>query len=298
MRTRLATALLALYPEGWRERYGEEMRALVEDDPPGPRGTLSLLTGAAGAHLRPRGRWREGMPAAASLRLSVGALFACWIVVSLAGSAFAKETEHMGRVEHTHALLSVARDLITAGAAIGAAAVALGGLPLVWQAFASTRRRRDRRLAWLLAAPALAAGALVGLVALLPHVAPARGGGFPAPFVLAILVPLTLGVLACALVAAVAPKAVMRRARPPAALLRLAALAGQGLAVAALLVTAGLLLYVAELWRAPAAGTAPSGPLGADTRITLGLALAAAIPACAGALVTAARARRAARLAV
>jgi hypothetical protein len=294
MRTRLAAALLALYPEAWLQRYGEEMHALIEDDPPGLRGNLSLLTGAAGAHLRPRGRWHEGIPAAASMRLSVGGLFACWIAVSLAGSAFAKEAEHMDRFEHLHPLMSAARALITAGAAIGAAAVALGGLPLVYQAVARAARDRDRRLAWLLAAPVLAVGTLVALAALLTHVAPARGGGFPAPFVLVILVPLTLSVVACAFVAAAAPKAVMRRARPPAALLRLASLAGQGLAVATLLVTGGLLLYVAELWRVPAAGTAPSGPFGANTRITLCLALAVAIPACLGALVAATRARRAA----
>ncbi len=34
----------------------EEMRALMEDDPPGARGLATILAGAMGAHLRPQ-RW-------------------------------------------------------------------------------------------------------------------------------------------------------------------------------------------------------------------------------------------------
>ncbi len=293
MTARAASVLLALYPEGWRDRYGEEMRALVEDDPPGAGGLVSLLTGAARAHLRPEPAWREKVPAASAMRLSVGALFACWILVSLAGSCFAKVTEHMDRLEHAHALLGAGRALVTVGAGIGALAIAVGGLPLLWQALRVAARRRERPLGWLLAAPALAGGALLALTAVLVLVAPSRRAGFPAPFVLEILLPLGLGVLACALVAALAPKAVMRRTRPPERLLRLACWAGQALALAIVLVTAGLLLYVPALW-GHGAGAALSGPFGASTQVTLCLALAAAVAACAASTLAAGRARRAA----
>ena len=97
-RARLGAALLALYPEPWRDRYGEEMRALIEDDPPGARGFASLLAGAAQAHVRPQRCWRAEVAPATAMRLSVGALFACWMLVSLAGSAFAKLTEHIDPV--------------------------------------------------------------------------------------------------------------------------------------------------------------------------------------------------------
>jgi len=293
MRARLGKILLALYPEPWRERYGEEMRGLVEDDPPGARGLASLVTGAAGAHLRPGGSWREGQPGASSMRLSVGALFACWILVSVAGSYFAKQTEHMGEVEYLHPLLRAARDAITVGAAIGAVAVAIGGLPLVAQASAAAVRRRDRRLGLLLLSPAIAGLLLVALGAGLVAGAPARHGGFPAGFVLELIVPVSLGALACALVGALAPKAVMRRAAPPERLLRLASWAGQALALAIVLVAVGLLIYVPVLWsasRVPAAG----GPLGVGAKASLWLALAAVLLASGPALIAAARARRAA----
>ncbi|HZQ37115.1 MAG TPA: hypothetical protein VFD32_14380, partial [Dehalococcoidia bacterium] len=284
MNARAGTLLLALYPEAWRERYGEEMRALVEDDPPGAAGLLSLLTGACRAHLRPERAWGEAVPAAGAMRLSVGALFACWILVSLAGSCFAKVTEHMDPLEHAHPLLGAGRALITAGAVLGSLAVAAGGLPLLWQAVRVAARSHDSRLGWLLAAPALAGGTLLAAAAVLTFLAPSRGSGFPAPFVIAVLVPLGLGVLACALVAALAPKAVMRRARPPERLLRAACWAGQVLVLAMALVTAGLLLYVPALW-GTGAGAGLSGPFGASTRVTLCLALAAALAACSASVL-------------
>ncbi|HXD55951.1 MAG TPA: hypothetical protein VN618_14440 [Solirubrobacteraceae bacterium] len=293
-RARLGGALVALYPEPWRDRYSEEMRALLEDDPPGARGLASLLAGAARAHVRPQRCWRADLAPATAMRLSVGALFACWMLVSLAGSAFAKLTEHMDPVEHVHPLLSAARGMVTAGAALGAAAVAIGGLPLLWQALSTAVRRRDRRLVGLLASPALAGCLLFALAAVLATAAPSRHGGFPAGFVLGLLVPLALGTCACALVGALAPKAVMRRAEPPLALLRLAAWAGQALTVAIALVALGLSVYVPALWSAVGAGRAPSGPLGLSTGVTLVLALGAALTAVGPALLAAGRARRAA----
>jgi len=292
MRTKLGSALLALYPEAWRARYGEEARALIEDDPPGAGGLASLLVGAGRAHVRPQACWRA--TPAASMRLSIGALFACWILVSLAGSLFAKVTEHTDAIEHEHRLLNFGRGAITAGALLGAVAIAVGGLPLLWQALRAAAERRDRRLGLLILSPAIVGALVVGLGAVLVAVAPSRHGGFPTAFVLALLVPASLGVLACALTAALAPKAVMRRAEPSARLLRRAAWSGQALALAILLVAAGLVAYVPALWSADAAGTAASGPLGLSTRATLLLALAGAVFAAGPALLAATRARRAA----
>jgi hypothetical protein len=229
------------------------------------------------------------------MRLSIGALFACWIAISLAGSAFAKETEHYDAVEHMHPILTGARDAITAGALLGAAAIALGGLPLVWHALATAARGRDRRLAALMLSPAAAAALIAVCATVLLRIAPARGARFPASFVLEILLPLAALALCVALASALAPKAVMRRARPPAQLLRLAAWSGQALTVAMALVTGGLLVYVPAMWAAPGGiGAAPSGPFGASARITLCVALAGAVATCGPALVAAGRARRAA----
>lgn len=294
-RTRGAALLIALYPEAWRERYGEEMRALLEEDPPRARGLASLLRGAAAAHLRPAASWRSAERPADAMRRSVGAMFACWIVLAVAGSAFAKLTEHWDPAEHAHPVLAGARGAIMAGAALGAAAIALGGLPLVWHVLRVASRGRDRRLALLILSPALAAAAAAAFATLLAVATPAHDGRFPPWFVAGVLAPLALVLTAVAATAALAPKAVMRRAPPPAALLRLAAWSGQAMTAAMLLVTGGLLAFAAATWAdAGALGAEATFPLGASTRVTLCLALVPAASACACACVAAARARRAA----
>jgi hypothetical protein len=45
----LAQAALALYPSAWRARYGDEVRALLEDSGAGPRDAASLAWHAAPA---------------------------------------------------------------------------------------------------------------------------------------------------------------------------------------------------------------------------------------------------------
>ncbi len=291
----LARSLLWLYPEPWRDRYEAEMLALLEDDPPGVGALASLLGGALDAHLRPQRNWRTSATPAALMRLSVGGLFSCWILLSLAGSGFAKETEGFSAVESAHPLLQVARYAVLAGAGLGCAAIAVGGLPLLWQALHRMLVDRDTRLAGWIAAPALCLGALGALAVLLMAVAPSRHG-FPASFALEIVVPLTLAMHAFALVCSLAPKVVMRRCQPGVVALRRACVAGQALSIAILLVCAGLLVYVPALVvQAPLPAEAPSGPYGLSTAATLCLSLAGAVAASAMALVASARSRRALR---
>lgn len=56
---RLAIALLALYPSCWRDRYGPEMRALLEEHPVRPATLADLLAGAIDARLDPAYRAKE-----------------------------------------------------------------------------------------------------------------------------------------------------------------------------------------------------------------------------------------------
>jgi hypothetical protein len=295
-RTWLGKSMLALYPEPWRARYGVEMAALLEDDPPSARGLASIVFGAAGAHMRPLRSWREDLAPATAMRLSVGGLFACWILVSLAGVDFTQQTEGLSPVESAHPLLEAARGAIVAGAMLGSASLLAGGLPLIFQALAAALRRRDRRLASLLAAPVVAIGLFAAFAALMMALAPRHETGFPPSYVLEIMAPLTLAALACALICALAPKAAMRRARPSVRLLRLAGLAGQALTLAICLICAGLAIYVPKLWTVSTAiGAEASGPFGASTRATLSLSLLAALLACGPALVSARRARTARR---
>jgi hypothetical protein len=50
------TALLRLYPRAWRERYGDEMVALLESEPTSMLDHLDLMRGALDAHLHPQVR--------------------------------------------------------------------------------------------------------------------------------------------------------------------------------------------------------------------------------------------------
>lgn len=290
--------LVALYPQAWRERYGEEMAALLEDDPPGPRGALSLLAGAGDAHLRPRDGWRTSASALVRVRLSLTAMFSCWIALSVLGMAFRKETEEasFSSAAAQHPLLAIAEAAILAGAIAGAITIALAGLPLVWLAASQALRRGEGKLALALVSPVLALIAFAGITWLALQIAPARHGHFPAGFVLTILVPWQLAVLACASVLALAPRAVLARMRPSPWALRWAARATPALAAAMIAVAAGIALYAAALALAsPRLAGVSSGPAGASTGAMLACEALLAVCVCVPALMCAGRARAAAR---
>jgi hypothetical protein len=290
--------LVGLYPELWRERYREEMLVLLDDDPPGARGLATMLLGAADAHLRPRSSWSSGASRQASMRLSLGGMFSCWIALSLAGIGFQKDTEDpaFATASARHPLLGLAHAAVLAGACLGAASIAAGGLPLLWQALLTTIARRERRLALLVVSPVLGVALMGAFTALLLAIAPSRGGGFPASFVLEILLPWTLAIYACALLCALVPRAVLRRIEVSPSSMRRACLAGGPLAVAMCLIAAGLVLYAPAMWLGePGLAGRATGPYGASTGAMLGVqALTAVIFAELG-VVGARRARRAAR---
>jgi hypothetical protein len=293
---RLARAFVALYPEAWRERYGEEMLALLEDDPPGVRGLASLLAGAAGAHLRPRAVWSRASVAAARVHLTVAALFGCWLALALAGAAFQKDTEDpvFAAAGAGHPLLDAARAAVVAGAILGALAVAAGGLPLLWKAL--LRARRDRPTALLLLLPPVALAAFAALTALALELARARGQGFPASFVLEVALPWSLAAGACTLVCALVPRAVLRRLDVPAGSLRRALRAGWALTAAMWLVAGGIVVYTAQIIASePTLAHSATGPYGASTGLMLGLQALAALTLATLASVSALRARAALR---
>jgi hypothetical protein len=299
LRRRCAHAQLWLYPTGWRRRYGEEVGGLIDDDPPTARGLLSLLAGAADAHLRPRETWLCGVHAETRVRLSVQALFYCWIALSVAGIAYWKETEEaaFAAAARHHPVLAVAADAILAGALLGAVAIAIGGLPLLWEALRTALRGRDRRLvgALALAPAALTAFALV-TAALVLAVSSTEVSSAATAVKLAVLVPWWTAGLACALCCALAPRLVLARARPSARSLRRAATAGRLLVGAMVLVSAGLLVYdVALVALAPHLAGESGGPIWPSTGLTLAAFAAVAAISTGLGLLAGTRASRAAR---
>jgi len=284
--------LIELYPEHWRARYRAEMSALIEDDPPGLRGLASLLGGAADAHLRPGS---AAVSPQARMRLSISGMFAAWIALSVVGAGFQKATEEaaFSSAADRHPALAVAHDAILAGAVLGAAAIALGGLPLLWQALRQARVTRDARLAGLLALAPLSILVFAGLTWLAVALAPARGGGFPLGFVLGALAPWILAGLACAATCAIAPRLVLARVAVSPGSLRRAFLAGVALTLAMTLITAALLAYdVALGLQSPDLFARAGGPIGAGTGTMLAAGVLAAALCTALALLSAARARR------
>ncbi len=296
---RVAGLLLGLYPHAWRKRYGTEVLGLIEDDPPGARELGSLLLGAADAHIRPGRQWSAAGSPLTRMRLSVVALFCCWIAISLNGIGFQKDTEDPEFIHAAskHPLLTISHDVVFTAALLGAAAVAVGGLPLLWRALMQALRDRDRRLLALLLAPALAVAGFGLFTWLLVLLAPIHHG-FTTSFVAFIQIPWRLSGWACAGVCALAPRFVLARARPRPQDLRRASWAGVALTLAMLLIAAGLIAYACALaLQAGPLAAQSTAPLGASTGAMLAIYAAVATLIGAVALVAAKRARRAALIA-
>lgn len=130
----VTAALLRWYPDSWRERYGEELVALIEDglgdQPPTSKLKVSIAraglrervhqTGLIGDHPSPAERTRAG-----------SLLVLCaWTAFVLAGASFSKASEHFAQAmpAASRTLPQDAFNVIAALGVIGAALVVLGAL--------------------------------------------------------------------------------------------------------------------------------------------------------------------------
>lgn len=248
--------LLSLYPEAWRERYGEEMSALLDETPPSITAILDLLRGAVAAHLRPL----ASSPPTARARGTIAWVLGCFIVFCVFASAFAKTTENFDYIEHLHPLLGISHSVILVAATVAASALALAAVPLATASLAQARRTRERTLLKLIAVPPAAIGIFAGSVGLLAlwlnaHHHRAGGGGW-----------LLLGL--CGLCAAVsgfacwaAPRAILRRIDIPrtAFALSVPAIALVALCMTTVAVATGVFL-IGIAADAPHVGAAGNGP--------------------------------------
>lgn len=76
----LIRALVAVHPAAWRERYGDEFAALLEDTRLTPRVVADVLVGAA--RLRAVHHWR-GLSILATLFVSMGSVAAATMTVEV-----------------------------------------------------------------------------------------------------------------------------------------------------------------------------------------------------------------------
>jgi hypothetical protein len=141
VRTRRFERLLKWYPARWRARYGGELVALMEDtygDGPVPLSSwLSIVRAGAAEHLRDIGVGDGGETPAERVRSGSLLVLCGWALLVIAGSAFAKMTEHwVGATPQGDRALPVnAYDLVQVAAGVGlvvflvAAAIALPAVP-------------------------------------------------------------------------------------------------------------------------------------------------------------------------
>jgi hypothetical protein len=223
--TRLA---LRVYPPSFRERYGAELEALVEDTGSGPLTVANLLWGALRAWLRPVLPKEPGERR--RLQASVSTTWVAWcagFLVSPATNWALLDDPVPGATAGVRLLLQVAQIAMVLGWLL----VLLAGVPLGLRVALTAFRTRDHRSLrplWtpvaLLVVEAIGAGLLVLL----------RGDVSTQPTRAFLMLGLlwTLGFGALVLTGAAGPALALTRARPRREFLRLPALLGVLVAVA------------------------------------------------------------------
>ena len=276
-----ARVALALYPPSWRTRYGDEVRALLDESGGGAVAVASLAWRALPAWIWPAPHLHD-RPARIRASLATGLM--SWSFLAGLGLVFAQLTQLQGYRPAGHPVVGWCYLVFDAALAVSVLAAGLGGLPLWLLMLRRARRDRSvRDLAYLLA-PVIAPIAYLAAVRVTVQAVGGSDGVSPWWF-LAVTV---AGFFAAGLAAA-GPGLAMRRLQPRGPALRLAA-AAAGIAGAAILAaSAAVIVAVVGLCRwAPAFagyhhGTVP------------GIFLALVAAAASVTAVSSARAARAAR---
>ena len=293
MTHRLAHLALRLYPLGFQRRYGDELRALVDESPSGPRTVLDLLRGAAVAHLRP-GDVAAAVAPDERLRASASGALACWVVFAAAGFGFYKTTEDpaFSAAGTAHPVLGAAHLAVQALAVAATLVIVAGALPLVALALRHARSEPAvrRTVGAALGAVVVFAGLTAGLVALAHgHHATATGH--------AAFVAWGVAALVCGGVCVVAARRALFAVPVARGRLVAAFACATLLALAMLAITVAAGVYALALTvDASRLGGLPDGPLGAvTTNASLGAQLVVMVLAGTLAAVTTRRGWHAAR---
>ncbi|MFI5035624.1 MAG: hypothetical protein ACHQFZ_05410 [Acidimicrobiales bacterium] len=276
--------LLRWYPESWRRRYGEELVALMSDDLEGRPPTLGYRwrVAAAGLVERAHGAGLTGNTATPAERRRAGSLvvLASWCAMVVAGSSFAKISEHFARAMPvaSRAQPQVAFDVVVILAAAGALIVAAGAA-VACPAFG--RFLRDgggtavrRRVARALIPTLLAGGSLYPLAHWAHHLSNVQRNGGDAVYAM-VLLAWALTVVAALVLWTTFAVAIARRLALSGRALRVES----RLAVALSAVMVGLTAAVAVWWWSVATvapwflSGAPAGSTGSPAPINLVLTM-------------------------
>lgn len=148
--------LLASYPPYFRERYGEELDALLDDTGTGPRVALDLLLGSARAWLRPA--YAAAPEERLRLRLlsTTSTLWVCWCVVILGSMGVLRllEDPPAPTLDQAAPMLAALHRAGAVGLVVSAVLVLVAAVPLGWSALRTSPAARR-----------IVAGPVVGVVA-------------------------------------------------------------------------------------------------------------------------------------
>jgi hypothetical protein len=160
---------LRLFPAEWRERFGEEFGALLDQTPSTPGVLFDVAVAAVDAHLHPTGPRRRWPLMIERLRLSELVVFASWVVFVVAGLAFQRMTEGapFSLDAAAQPVIGLAYAAIVAGALVSLLAVIVAGVPIAAAIGRAAIERGRWREVGLLAVPPISLAIWVGLTAVL-----------------------------------------------------------------------------------------------------------------------------------
>lgn len=161
----LIRVLLGCYPRPWRERYDDEVRALLGELRVSGTSHLSLVLdlglGIADAWLRP-GRFEQEVAVRDATNRFIATTGWGLLLFLFAGAGFAKMTEYPEFVDaaHQHLVVGLCFDVLLASAVAAGVVMALAALPALVALLRWDRGRSRRTLLCLAVAP-LSVGAVV-----------------------------------------------------------------------------------------------------------------------------------------
>ena len=251
MKTDQFERLLRWYPAHWRARYGEELLALMEDTygeagiPLSSR--LAIMWAGAAEHLRGLRSGSHEESSGEKVRSGSLLVLCGWLLVVVAGSAFAKMTEHWitATPEGDRRLPGDAYDAVQVAAVVGLVVIVVAAtiaLPATWRFLRGDGWHTVLRPVGRALLTSFTTGLLtIGMVVWSHHLGPAQhNGGRGTHLVGSLWALLVVATLGCCTFAAVVIARQLRFTQP---ILRLEGLLAMVLTLAMIAVIGGTLAW-------------------------------------------------------
>ena len=283
--------MVLLYPRAWRERYGEEFGAILEERQVSLSDVCDVALGALDAWLFPRMiQERSATLMVGRMRRSILLVLWSWVGVVVAGVGFQKMTEYEDfvRAARENAPVGWAFDTIVVGALAALAAVLAGGIPILFAAARDALDNRRKDVLLFLCVPPLSLAIFVGYVlVLMKIVAPIFGDpAVHAPVNVALFLSIVVMFLLATVTSAASVSAAVGRSEVGARIYRFALYPAALAALAMVVVSVATAVWGLALWaRASALFAGDEGILATPTFVTW-LMVLAVMGGCACVAVT------------